>query len=270
MSYSWSSGIIFLMVLDEIIFNKRQEVTLLKIKMDEKDSRKLVKDLPGPRDFLKAFSKGKFSLMAEIKKASPSAGVIREDFNPTLLAKTYEESGASAISVLTDRKYFQGKAADLKAAKESTTIPVLRKDFIIDESQIYESRIAGADALLLIARVLEDHVLAGLLKLTEELGMQALVEVHDAEELKRALKTEARIIGINNRDLDTLQVDLETTLSLMHDFPELGERIVISESGIHTHDDIEKLKAAGVDGVLVGEAILKSDNIPEKIKELMG
>lgn len=255
------------MILDDIIFNKRQEVTSLKVQLSGKDLRKLVKGLPKPRKF---FKKGKFSLIAEVKKASPSAGIIREDFDPIYLAKVYEESGASAVSVLTDEKFFQGKLDHLKAAKESTTIPILRKDFIIDEAQVYESRIAGADALLLIARVLNDPELDQLIKLAEELGMQALVEVHSAEEVARVLKTKAKIIGINNRDLDTFEVDLQTTVNLIKKFPKLKDRIVISESGILTCKHVETLKKAGVDGVLIGESLLRSKNIPAKIGELIG
>lgn len=258
------------MILDDIIFDKRQEATALKVQLSGKDPRRLVKGLSKPRDFLKAFRKGKFSLIAEAKKASPSAGVIRQGFNPITLAKTYEECGACAVSVLTDEKYFQGQLGHLKAAKESTTIPILRKDFIIDEAQIYESRIAGADAVLLIVRVLDHSSLVRMLKLTEKLGMQALVEVYNAEEVERALKTGAKIIGINNRDLDSLQVDLQNTPRLLQQFPKLKERIVISESGIKTKQDVETLRKGGADGVLIGETLLRSDNIPARIKELMG
>ncbi len=258
------------MILDDIIFNKRQEVTSLKVRFSGKDSKKLTRSIPKPRNFLKAFKKGKFSLIAEIKKASPSAGVIRQDFEPITLAKAYEESGAAALSVLTDEKFFQGKLENLKFAKESTTIPVLRKDFIIDECQVLESRLAGADALLLIARVLEDPQLSRLLGLTESMGMEALVEVHNAEEVERVLKTPSRIVGINNRDLATFQVDLQNAVSLIKKFPELKERIVIAESGIETHEHVETLKKAGVDGVLIGETLLRSTNIPDKIRELMG
>ena len=258
------------MILDDIIFNKRQEVTVLKARLSGKDPGKLVKGLPKPRNFIKAFRKGKFSLIAEIKKASPSAGVIREDFDPITLAKVYEESGASALSVLTDEKFFQGKLPDLEFAKQSTTIPVLRKDFIIDEAQVYESRIAGADALLLIARILNDSELNKMIELTKELGMQALVEVHNAEEVERVLKAGAKIIGINNRDLDTFKVDPQNTVDLIKKFPKLRDRIIISESGIFTHEHVETLKKAGVDGVLIGESLLRSKNIPAKIRELFG
>ena len=258
------------MTLDDIIFNKRQEATLVKLHLGVRDPMNFVKKLVPPRDFLDVFKKGKLSLIAELKKASPSAGVILEDYDPALLARTYEESGASALSVLTDQKYFMGKLEDIRAAKGSAAIPILRKDFIIDESQIYESRMGGADAILLIARVLEDGQLARFLQITEKIKMQALVEVHNEEEVKRALMTDAKIIGINNRDLDTLEVDLNRSITLMHKFPELKERIVISESGIKTQADVRRLREAGVDGILVGESILKSMDIPGKIRELLG
>jgi indole-3-glycerol phosphate synthase len=258
------------MILDDIIRHKQQEVSSLQKQYSGKNLNDLVKALPKPRDFLSAIKKGKFSLIAEIKKASPSAGLIRPDFEPITLAKTYEESGAAALSVLTDEKYFQGKLEYLKAAKESTTIPVLRKDFIIAKEQVYEARIAGADALLLIVRILSDEQLKKLLELTERLAMQALVETHNAEEVERALKTNAKIIGINNRDLDTLKIDLQTSIQLIEKLPQLNERIVISESGIVTNTDIQTLKKAGADGVLIGETLMKSKNIPEKIRELMG
>jgi indole-3-glycerol phosphate synthase len=257
------------MVLSDILAAKRQEVEQLKGSDQGKRLVDFVERVVPPRDFLGAFSKSKFSLIAEIKKASPSAGLIRPVFEPVTLAKTYEESGASAISVLTDEKYFQGRLDYLKAAKDSTIIPILRKDFIIDKLQIYESRIAGADAILLIARILDDLELAGMLELTEKLGMQALVEIHNAEEAERVLRTKARLIGINNRDLDTLAVDLENTPRLLKEFPKLAERIIISESGVKTRADAARLKAAGVNGILVGENLLKSDNIPAAIEELI-
>ncbi|MFH1684074.1 MAG: indole-3-glycerol phosphate synthase TrpC [Candidatus Margulisiibacteriota bacterium] len=247
------------MLLDEIVQNKRQEVTGLKIPSS-------IEGLPKTRPFL---SKDKFSLIAEIKKASPSAGLIRPNFDPYSIAKAYEESGAAAISVLTDEKYFQGKLEYIKQVKEITTIPVLRKDFILNEAQVYESRIAGADAILLIVRILSEAELSKLISLTEQLGMQALVETHTAEEAKLAVKVGAKIIGINNRDLDTLKIDLRNTLAILKQVPELKDKIVISESGIKTNRDIQLLKNVGVNGVLIGETILKSDNIPAKIEELM-
>lgn len=258
------------MILDDIIANKQKEVQALAAKFSGKDPSKLVAGLPKPRDFKAALRKGKFSLIAEIKRASPSAGVIREEINLLSLAKSYEEGGATALSVLTDSKYFHGRLEDLKAAKESTTIPVLRKDFILDPLQVYEARMAGADAILLIVRVLPPKMLADLIMLAEELGMPALVEVHDASEAERVLGTKAKIIGINNRDLDTLEIDLNNTIKLINAYPKLRERISISESGIQTRADVDLLKKAGVDGILVGESLLKSKNVPAKIQELIG
>jgi len=257
-------------VLEDIVFNKRQEVTALKVRLDIPRVKKIVKELPRPRNFLKAVPKGKLSLIAEIKKASPSAGVIVDDFVPTFLAKAYEESGASAISVLTDEKFFQGKLEHIKEAKDPTTIPVLRKDFIVDESQIYESRVAGADAILLIVRILSDEQLEDFLGLAHSLKMKCLVEVHDEKEAERALKAEAEIIGINNRDLDTFSVDLNTTFKLMDGFPELREKHVVSESGIDSPGQVRALREKGVSGILVGESLLRSRDIGAKIRELLG
>ncbi|MGB9613651.1 MAG: indole-3-glycerol phosphate synthase TrpC [Candidatus Margulisiibacteriota bacterium] len=257
-------------ILEEIVFSKRQEVTSLKVRLEINKVKKLMKELPRPRNFLKAFTKGKISLIAEIKKASPSAGVIVEKYEPVYLAKTYEECGASAISVLTDAKYFQGKIEDLKAAKESTTVPILRKDFIIDESQIYESRIYGADAVLLIARILNSDQLLEFMDTAQELKMKCLVEVHNEAELEQALKADAEIIGINNRDLDNMTVDFNTTLRLLEKYPQLKDKIVVSESGINSSQQVKLLRDKGVWGILVGESLLKSGNIPAKVRELMG
>ena len=244
-------------------------MTALKVQLDTKKIKKLIKELPPTRNFHKAIAKGKISLIAEIKKASPSAGVIAEKFEPVYLAKTYEESGAAAVSVLTDEKFFQGRLEHLKAAKDSTTIPVLRKDFIIDESQIYESRVAGADAILLIARILSDEQLTSFLDLAHSLKLDCLVEVHDETELERVLKTKTKIIGINNRDLDTFKIDFQTTVKLMDKYPELRERIVVSESGIESADQVRRLKAKGVSAILVGTSLMKSKDIGAKIRELI-
>lgn len=259
------------MILDEIIFNKRQEVTSLKVKLSLSDFKKQLAKLPATRDFFSALSEEKLSLIAEIKKASPSVGIIVKDFNPADTAKIYQEAGASAISVLTDEKFFQGGLPALKEVRKATSLPLLRKDFIIDESQIYESRLAGADAVLLITRILNDAQLKEYLNLCHKLDMEALLEVHTEEELKRALKTEARIIGINNRDLDTFKVNLETTLELIDLIPKnrLKKLVLVSESGIESREDVQKLKDKGADAVLIGEALLRSKNIAEKIKELM-
>ena len=258
------------MILDDIVFNKRQEVTSLKVRYSFADLAKLGRGLPRPRNFERALPKGKLSLIAEIKRASPTAGAIREGLEPTLIAKMYEECGASAISVLTDAKYFQGNIDDLKKAKDSTTVPVLRKDFIIDTSQIFESRIAGADAILLIASVLKEGELHDFIRLSHDLGMKCLLEVHDEKDTERALNSEAKIIGINNRDLQTFEVDLETTPRLIGSFPELKKRIVVSESGIKSRKDVEMLRECGADAILVGETLLRSHDIAAKIQELIG
>ena len=257
------------MLLDEIIFNKRQEVTALKLQQSKLNLAKLVKKLPKTRKFKQIFKKGQLALIAEIKKASPSAGVIKKQYNPINLAKVYARAGAAAISVLTDNKFFKGDLGHLGLVHKAVNLPILRKDFIIDESQVYEARIAGADAVLLIVRILTDSQLVNLLALVRKLGMQSLVEAHNADEVKRALKTEARIIGINNRDLDTLKVNLDTTVNLLNQFPKLRGRIVVSESGIKTREDIQRLKEAGVNGVLVGESILTSQEAKAKVKELL-
>jgi indole-3-glycerol phosphate synthase len=258
------------MILDEIVKTKQREVADLKAAYAGKNLVAFAQKISPPRDFLTAFKPDHLALIAEIKKASPSAGLIRPDFAAASLAKSYEQSGVAALSVLTDRQYFQGELVHLMAAKEVTNIPVLRKDFIIDENQVYESRIAGADAILLIARILTDYELAGLLKMTQKLGMTALVETHDAVDVERVLKTDARVIGINNRDLDTLKVNLQTTYVLLKQFPALKKRLIISESGISTKHDVTQLKEAGVNGILVGEVFMRSSNIQDKIRELMG
>ncbi|OGC21345.1 hypothetical protein A2291_07595 [candidate division WOR-1 bacterium RIFOXYB2_FULL_42_35] len=264
------------MILDDIIANKQQEVTALKDMYRGKDLASFAKRLLAPRGFLAAFPQGKVALIAEIKKASPSAGDINADLDVKTVAKLYEDSGAAALSVLTDNKYFKGKLEDLIAAKQAVNLPVLRKDFIIDEAQVYEARIAGADAVLLIVKLLNlpagrqgVKLLEDLLKLIEDLGMQALVETHHEAEVEIALKVGAGIIGINNRDLDTFKVDFNATLKLVEKFPELKERILISESGIETNEQVKALQAVGVRGVLVGTSLLKSSSVSAKIKELL-
>ena len=255
------------MILDDIIFDKRQEVTALKIKLRHIDFKKLIKKTLPARDFLSAISKP-VSLIAEVKKASPSAGVINEDFDPVKTAKEYEKAGAHAISVLTDKKYFKGSIEDLKKVVKAVNIPVLRKDFIIDEDQIYEARMNGADAILLIAAVLNDAQLSEFIKITRNLGMRAVVEVHDEEEMERALKTPAKIIGINNRDLKTFKVDLQTTVRIAAMVPKNRKITLVSESGIKTAADVRLVKEAGASAVLVGEELMRQKDIPGKIREL--
>ncbi|MBN3033834.1 MAG: indole-3-glycerol phosphate synthase TrpC [Candidatus Saganbacteria bacterium] len=257
-------------VLDDIIADKRREVAALKARGGPGKLETLVGQLPAPRDFLAALPRGRMSLIAEIKKASPAAGVLAERFEPAALARAYEEGGAAALSVLTDGKYFQGKLADLKAAKDPTTIPVLRKDFIIDEAQLYESRINGADAVLLIAAVLAPAQLKNYLELAHRLRMPCLVEIRDGAEAERALKAGARLIGINNRDLKTFKVDFRTTLDLLAKYPELKKKVIVSESGIIAAEQVGELRAAGVSAVLVGTSLMTSPDIGKKIRELLG
>jgi len=207
-------------------------------------------------------------LIAEIKKASPSRGIIRPDFDPVAIAKTYEKSGASAISVLTDEKYFQGRLEYLEAVHRAVSLPVLQKDFIIDPYQVYEARAAPADAILLIVAALCREELTEFMALAEELGMASLVEVHTSEELDVALEVGAKVIGINNRNLQTFETKLETTLELAPKIP--SDRILVSESGIFTRADVERLMGAGVDAILVGESLMRETDPGVKVRELLG
>jgi len=225
---------------------------------------------PPPLDFLSAIRGENIRLIAEIKKASPSRGVIRPDFNPAEIAKIYASNGASAISVLTEERYFQGSLDYLKEVKDamgSRGIPVLRKDFIYDPYQIYESRAYKADSLLLIVAMLQLEKLQELLGISHELAMSCVVEVHNEAEVETALRSGARIIGINNRDLATFTVDLSTTERLKPLIP--SDRVVISESGINNRRDIERLKQVGVDAVLIGESLMSAPDISSKMKELL-
>lgn len=259
------------MLLDEIIENKKNEVYTLKEQFSKFIKLKnLAAIFPPIRDFKAAISKkDKIALIAEVKKASPSSGVIVKDFEPAKIAGTYEKSGAAALSVLTDAKYFQGMLTHLKTIKEAAKIPVLRKDFIIDEIQIIESRLAGADALLLIARILSSDQMKSYLEKCEEFKLSALVEIHDEKDAEKALSLNAKLIGINNRDLDSLKVDLNTSLRLVTQFPELKARVLVSESGIATASQVKELHSAGFSAVLIGDSLLKSNNIEAKIKELI-
>ncbi|KKO19414.1 MAG: indole-3-glycerol phosphate synthase TrpC [Candidatus Brocadia sp.] len=208
------------------------------------------------------------SIIAEIKKASPSLGVIREDFQPTEIARLYQKGGAAAISVLTDEKYFQGKLSYLTDVKRSVDLPVLRKDFIIDPYQIYEAQSAGADAILLIAALLSKETIQRYLDLAKDLEMDCLVEVHTESELQKVLQTDAAIIGINNRDLATFSVSLETTFRLRSMIPE--GKIIVSESGIKSRSEIVQLFNKGINAILVGETLMKSNNIPATLQEFLG
>jgi indole-3-glycerol phosphate synthase len=257
------------MLLDEIVAEKQAEVKRLIDQFKFIKLTNLSEAFPPLRDFKAAISRpGKISLIAELKKASPSGGLLRPSYEPITLAKNYEEAGAAALSVLTDYKFFQGLLGHLKSAKESTTIPILRKDFILDELQVIESRLAGADAVLLIVRILKDDQLNLLSNKAKELKLAVVIEVHNEAEVERALKAEPEIIGINNRDLDTLKVDFDLSLKLPGKFPELKKKVLVSESGITSATQINELRSAGFSSVLIGESLLKASDIALKIHEL--
>lgn len=257
------------MILDKIISHKKLELDKQKrdVSLDEIE-RELCKAGP-PRGFKSAISKpGKVNLIAEIKKASPSRGVIRGEFDPASIARIYEDNGAEAISVLTDRKFFGGDISFLSIVRSATfRAPILRKDFIIDEYQIYQSRLAGADAILLIAGILDLPNLNGFLNTAEHIGLDCLVEVHTEDELKMVLKTDASIIGINNRDLRTFRTDIQITARLMRMMPK--GKVVVSESGISSEKDVQFLKNNNVQAMLVGESLMASNDIPAKMRELI-
>ncbi len=256
------------MILDAIVANKRIEVQARRQALPLHQLEERIESLPAPRDFRGALRRDGISLIAEIKRQSPSKGSILPDVDVAHLATLYEQSGARAISVLTDQKYFGGSLDDLVKAKTHTMLPCLRKEFIIDPYQIREARAAGAAAVLLIVRILTDEELQFFLELCRALGIAALVETHTEDEILRAIDCGAHIIGINNRDLDTLEIDLGTTLRLKKLVS--GGHTLVSESGIHTRRDVQMLEDGGVDAILVGESILTSGNIRGKIQELLG
>jgi indole-3-glycerol phosphate synthase len=255
-------------ILDKIVALKREEVAAArKVQpLEELEQRALV--VPAPRDFrgtLACF--GPIRLIAEIKKASPSARVIRADFVPTDIARTYEKHGASCLSVLTDTPYFQGHLSHLAQVRAAVEIPVLRKDFLIDDYQVVEARLAGADAILLIAEILDDQQLARLLEYANRWKMAALVEFHDPVHVDRVLASGADLIGINNRDLHSFHTDLEHTLRLRDRIP--SGVVLVSESGIRTRADVERLEAAGISAILVGESLMRAPDIGLAVDHLL-
>lgn len=252
-------------ILARIVRTKEEEVRGLRNRLEV--LRQRAGHAPAPRDFERVLADpGSVSLIAEVKRRSPGAGALRPDLDPAVQARAYEAGGARALSVLTDQAYFQGSLEDLRAVRRLVDLPVLRKDFIIDASQVWEARGAGADAVLLIVRILDDGPLRQLRELAEELGMAALVEVHDEVELTRALASGARIVGINNRDLRTFSTDLAVTLGLLDQVP---DRIVlVSESGISSREQVARLGAGGVDAVLVGEALVRADDPTDAARRL--
>ena len=236
-------------ILERIVAAKRAEISAAKRPID-------VKSAPPVRDFVAALRAKRPAVIAEIKRASPSKGVLRQDFDPAAIAKSYEEAGAACMSVLTDREFFEGAPEHLSAARAACKLPALRKDFIIDPYQVYEARALGADCILLIVACLDDAQLGELEALAHRLGMAVLVEVHDAEELERGLKLKTPLLGINNRNLRTFETRLETTLALLPRVP--PERIVVTESGVLAPADVARMRASGVHTFLVGEAFMRA------------
>jgi indole-3-glycerol phosphate synthase len=256
-------------ILERIVAAKRTEIEQRRSTVSAADLETRLASAPGVRDFRAALVKGPgLGIIAEVKKASPSAGVLREDFDPVAIARIYEANGANAVSVLTDEPFFQGKLAYLSAIRAANDVPVLRKDFILDRYQLLEARVAGADAVLLIAEILGPRDLPELLRQTHELGMQALVELYDPENLPRVADAGARIIGVNNRNLRTFVTRLEHTLDLLPRMP--PGACVVSESGIATWAAMERLETAGVHAVLIGETFMRAGDIGAKLRELRG
>jgi len=261
------------MILDEIVANKRDEVAKRKTRVSLAEFRTRAENAPPARNFEHAIRNTQHvALIAEIKRASPSRGELSADANPLRVAQTYAANGAAAISVLTDKKYFHGTPNDLKGVRVAVDIPILRKDFIIDEYQVYESRALQADAILLIVRILSDEQLRDYLALAHLLSMHALVEIHDEADLARALNANANIIGINNRNLADFTVDLATTERLAPRILSAAEgpkeKIIVAESGVFTRADVERCARVGADAVLVGEALMKAQDVGAKVKEL--
>jgi len=256
------------MFLDKIVAETLAELEQRQKTVPLSELEAAIDKKPAPLDLALALSGDGISLIAEVKRASPSRGDLNLDLDAVALAKTYARCGAAAISVLTEERYFKGSGSDLEAVKSALPdVPVLRKDFILEPYQLFEARAWGADAVLLIVAILDNIALQHLVAESHRLGMQCLLEVHDEAELKRALKCDARLIGINNRNLDTLEVDINVTKRLRPHIP--PGRIVVSESGIKGRDDIQKLKGWGVDAVLIGEALVTASDIPARIKELL-
>lgn len=262
-------------ILEEIVWEKDRETDAARQRVPLDQLKRQVDDLPAPRDFIAALKAScrKPAVIAEIKKASPSKGVIREDFDPEAIARGYQAGGASCLSVLTDKRFFQGGFEVLVQVRQAVELPLLCKDFILSPYQLYQARAAGADAALLIAAILSDQDMSYLLKAARSLQLQVLVEVHDAEELERVLALDGvELIGINNRDLTSFNTDLATTEQLMQRY---GERVrasgalLVSESGLFCRDDLDRVVGAGADAVLVGEALMRQDDVTAALETLI-
>ena len=259
-------------ILKKILDKKAEEVARRRSGMTIANLEEIAAGVEGPRGFYNALQSKvlakKPAIIAEIKKASPSKGVIREDFNPISIGQDYAMNGATCLSVLTDKEFFQGSEVYLQMVRERCPLPVLRKDFMIDSYQIFEARALGADCILLIVAALEDSQMHELSDTATQLGMDVLVEVHNADELQRALTLDTKLIGINNRNLRTFETSLQTTLDLKADIP--TDRLIITESGIHTHEDVQLMLDNGIYTFLVGEVFMRAESPGQKMKALFG
>jgi len=257
------------MILDRILQKKRAELAQSQYRLPMEELKERLRDLPPTRSMIKALEDTQeIHIIAEIKRSSPSAGLICKDFDHRAIAKAYLIGGAAAISVLTDREFFGGTIEYISEVKDLVPLPVLRKDFLIHPYQVYESRYYGADAVLLIATILEEQELCDMVQLCQLVGMEPWVEVHSYSDLEKALRSSAQIIGINNRDLSTMQIDLSTTERLLRDIP--TGKIVVSESGIKTRDDILRLVSLGVRSFLIGEELMRSRDMVSRLQTLLG
>lgn len=256
-------------VLNEIVAKKKEKIILAKQQLSETDLKEKIHSIPPTRAFIKAINKPRtISLIAEIKKQSPSKGIIREYFNPQEIGKIYQECGAQAISVLTEEDYFAGSVAYINEVKNAVKLPILRKDFVLERYQVYESRFYGADAILLISELLSQESLSELVELARTLGLDCLIEVHTERDLKKAMKVKAPLIGINNRNLHSLEVDFKTTEKLYPMIPK--DKLVVVESGIKGYQDILFLKVLGVKAALIGTFFMEAIDIKQRFNQIMG
>jgi indole-3-glycerol phosphate synthase len=259
-------------ILQRILARKAGEIQERSARVSLDELRARAAAAPAPRGFVDALrariADGKAAVIAEVKKASPSQGVIRADFKPADIARSYAAGGAACLSVLTDMDFFQGADAYLREARDACALPVLRKDFTVDAYQVHEARALGADCILLIVAALDDAALADLAALAHKLGMDVLVEAHDAQELQRALATPARLIGVNNRNLRTFETSLDVTLALRERVP--ADRLLVTESGIHTRADVTRMRAGGINAFLVGEAFMRAEDPGAELQRLFG